>query len=87
MPRRVITGVVVSDKMQKSIVVEVVRQKQHALYKKVIRVRKKYIAHDPEDSAKEGDTVKIVECRPISKRKSWELQAVVAHSEGGLEGA
>lgn len=83
MPKRVIQGVVVSDKMQKSIVVQVERQKQHPLYKKVIRVRKKYMAHDAEESAKEGDIVRIVEARPVSKRKNWQLLEVVERGTGG----
>ncbi|MEP0813882.1 MAG: 30S ribosomal protein S17 [bacterium] len=83
MPKRIIQGVVVSDKMQKSIVVQVERQKQHPLYKKVIRVRKKYMAHDSEESAKEGDIVKIIEARPISKCKNWQLLEVVERGTGG----
>ena len=87
MPKRIITGVVSSDKMDKSIVVEVVRQKQHRLYKKVIRVRKKFMAHDQDNTAKPGDVVKIVECRPISKRKNWELMEILKPAEGGPESA
>lgn len=83
MPKRIITGVVVSDKMQKSIVVQVERQKQHRLYKKVIRIRKKYMAHDPGEAARVGDKVRIIECRPISRRKRWELLEVMGIREGG----
>ena len=71
-------GVVVSDKMDKSVVVNVERRTQHPLYKKYIRRSKKYVAHDESNSCKEGDVVQIQECRPISKRKNWE---VVAASE------
>ena len=71
-------GVVVSDKMDKSVVVNVERRTQHPLYKKFIRRSKKYVAHDENNSCKEGDVVQIQECRPISKRKNWE---VVAASE------
>ena len=78
MPRRIMQGVVVSDKMDKSIVVNVERRTQHPLYKKFIRRSKKYVAHDENNSCKEGDVVQIQECRPISKRKNWE---VVAASE------
>ena len=78
MPRRIMQGVVVSDKMDKSVVVNVERRTQHPLYKKYIRRSKKYVAHDESNSCKEGDVVQIQECRPISKRKNWE---VVAASE------
>jgi small subunit ribosomal protein S17 len=64
-------GVVVSDKMDKTVVVNVERRKQHPLYKKFIRLSKKYVAHDEGNSCKTGDLVQIEECRPISKRKSW----------------
>jgi small subunit ribosomal protein S17 len=64
-------GVVVSDKMDKTVVVNVERRKQHPLYKKFIRLSKKYVAHDENNSCKAGDLVQIEECRPISKRKSW----------------
>lgn len=87
MPKRIITGVVVSDKMQKSIVVQVERKKRHPLYKKFMSVRKKYMAHDPEESARIGDTVRILECRPISKRKTWELHDVLEKGIGGGENA
>ena len=78
MPRRIMQGVVVSDKMDKSVVVNVERRTQHPLYKKFIRRSKKYVAHDENNSCKEGDVVQIQECRPISKRKNWE---VIAASE------
>ena len=73
MPKRIMEGVVVSDKMDKSVVVNVERRTQHPLYKKFIRRSKKYIAHDSNNVCKEGDIVKIRECRPISKRKNWEV--------------
>ena len=73
MPRRVLRGVVVSDKMDKTITVKVERRIMHPLYKKFIRKSKKYAAHDGENRCKTGDTVDIKECRPISKRKSWEV--------------
>ena len=71
MPKRVMQGVVVSDKMDKTVVVNVERRKQHPLYKKFIRLSKKYVAHDESNSCKAGDLVQIQECRPISKRKTW----------------
>lgn len=73
MPRRVMQGPVVSDKGDKTIVVRIERQFIHPLYKKVIRRSKKYAAHDPENRFKEGDTVRIRECAPVSKRKRWEV--------------
>lgn len=73
MPRRVLQGVVVSDKMDKTVVVKVERRLMHPLYKKFIRRSKKYAAHDEANGAKIGDVVQIRECRPISKRKRWEV--------------
>ena len=75
MPKRIMRGVVVSDKMDKSVVVNVERRTQHPLYKKFIRRSKKYVAHDENNACKEGDVVQIQECRPISKRKNWEVLA------------
>lgn len=73
MPRRVLTGRVTSDKMDKTITVEVERRVIHPLYKKFIRRSKKYAAHDELNTCKVGDVVRIEECRPISKRKTWLL--------------
>jgi small subunit ribosomal protein S17 len=70
-------GQVVSTKMQKTIVVEVSRRVPHALYKRIIGKRKKFYAHDEEGSAKTGDVVRIVECRPLSKLKRWKLAGVI----------
>ena len=71
MPKRVLTGRVVSDKTDKTITVLVERRVMHPLYKKFIRRSKKYSAHDDANLCKEGDVVQIEECRPISKTKSW----------------
>ena len=73
MPRRVLTGRVTSDKMDKTITVLVDRRVMHPLYKKFIRKSKKYAAHDEANVAKVGDLVRILECAPISKRKTWTL--------------
>jgi small subunit ribosomal protein S17 len=70
-------GEVVSTKMQKTIVVEVSRRVPHPLYKRIIGKRKKFYAHDEEGTAKLGDVVRIVECRPLSKLKRWRLMDVV----------
>ena len=82
MPRKQKTGTVVSDSMDKSIVVEVVRTTQHPLYKKYVRVRKKFMAHDEEGKAQVGDFVRIEECRPISRRKSWTLKEIIRVAPG-----
>jgi small subunit ribosomal protein S17 len=73
MPKRILQGVVVSDKMDKTVVVSVERRVMHPIYKKFIRRSKKYHAHDENNSFKAGDTVRIRECRPLSKTKSWEV--------------
>lgn len=75
--RKVKTGVVVSDKMKKTIVIRTERLTQHPLYKKSIRRYKKYKAHDENNSAKIGDQVRIVEARPLSKEKRWRLLEIL----------
>ena len=70
-------GEVVSTKMQKTIVVEVSRRVPHPLYKRIIGKRKKFYAHDEESTARLGDEVRIVECRPLSKLKRWRLLDIV----------
>lgn len=71
MPKRILEGTVVSDKMDKTVVVKVVRQVQHPVYKKFIKKLKKYMAHDESNSVKEGEYVKIIESKPYSKNKKW----------------
>lgn len=73
MPRRILQGVIVSDKMDKTVVVSVERRIMHPIYKKFIRRSKKYHAHDENNEFKIGQTVKIRETKPISKTKSWEV--------------
>jgi small subunit ribosomal protein S17 len=73
MPRRVLQGTVVSDKGDKTIVVSVERRVVHPIYKKYIRKTKRYMAHDEANQFKVGDVVKIRECRPLSRRKRWEV--------------
>ena len=70
-------GIVVSDKMDKTIVVEIVRRSKHPLYGKTIKSTKRYKAHDEENTAKIGDKVLIAETRPLSKDKKWRLVEVV----------
>jgi small subunit ribosomal protein S17 len=79
--RKVRQGVVVSNKMTKSIVVKVSRTVRHPIYQKVIQRSKKYMAHCEDASVKEGDVVRIMECRPLSKNKRWRLLEVVKRSE------
>jgi small subunit ribosomal protein S17 len=71
MPKRVLQGVVVSDKADKTVTVRVERRYTHPIYKKTVRSSKKYAAHDEQNKFKVGDAVKIVESRPISKSKKW----------------
>ncbi|MCC8372114.1 MAG: 30S ribosomal protein S17 [Rickettsia endosymbiont of Pseudomimeciton antennatum] len=77
MPKRVLQGVVVSSKTDKTITVKVERRFKHPMYKKIVKVSKKYAAHDPENMYKDGDKVSIVESRPISKTKSWVVLGAV----------
>lgn len=71
-------GLVVSDKMDKTIVVKVERQYKHPLYKKMIRRHKKFKAHDENNDCNLGDTVEIQECRPLSADKRWNLYKIIA---------
>lgn len=73
MPRRILQGEVVSDKADKTVSVLVTRQVMHPLYKKFVIKSKKYAAHDEDNSCKVGDTVRIEECAPISKSKTWKV--------------
>ena len=73
MPKRILSGKVVKKSGDKTISVLVTRQTTHPVYKKIIRVSKKYLAHDTDNKIIVGDTVKIQETRPISKNKSWEV--------------
>jgi len=70
-------GQVVSTKMRKTIVVEVSRRVPHPLYKRIVGKRKKFYAHDEQGTAKLGDVVRIVECRPLSKLKRWQLAEII----------
>jgi len=73
MPKRILQGVVVSDAADKTVIVRVERKIMHPLYKKFIRRSKKFMAHDEQNACKSGDRVAIQECRPYSKRKTWEV--------------
>jgi len=78
MPKRILQGVVVSDKNDKTIVVKVERRLTHPVLKKTVRLSKKYHAHDEKNDAKIGDVVRIQETRPLSKQKRWMLLEKVA---------
>lgn len=78
--KRTMTGVVTSTKMQKTITVEVTRLVKHPTYGKYVRKRAKFKAHDERSEAKQGDTVVVVECRPLSRTKRWRLQKVLARA-------
>ena len=73
MPKKILSGIVVSDKPNKTITVMVERKYQHPVLKKVVKVRKKFNAHDENNKFKNGDNVKIIECRPYSKNKKFEV--------------
>jgi len=79
MPKRILQGTVISDKNDKTIVVNVDRRVRHPLYKKTITRSSKFHAHDEDNVCKIGDKVKIIECTPISKKKSW---SVISENEG-----
>jgi small subunit ribosomal protein S17 len=81
-------GEVVSTKMQKTIVVEVIRRVPHPLYKRIVTRRKKFYAHDEQETAKTGDVVRIIEHRPLSRLKRWALAEVVRRAvQVGVEPA
>lgn len=80
--RKVREGIVISDKMDGTILVKVERKLAHPLYKKIIRRSKKYMADDPENQAKIGDVVKIMETRPLSKNKKWRLLEILRRAKG-----
>ena len=75
--RRVLSGQVVGTKMAKTVVVSVETTKQHRLYNKIMRTNKKYLAHDEDESCRDGDLVRIEESRPLSRRKRWKVIEIV----------
>jgi small subunit ribosomal protein S17 len=78
--RQELIGKVTSAKMEKTIVVEVQRLMQHPKYRRVVRISKKFYAHDEKREAKQGDTVRIVSSRPLSRLKRWRLKEVLTHT-------
>ena len=86
MPKRILIGTVVSDKTDKTVVVSVERKVKHPLYGKIIRRSKKYHAHDEENLVKPGEIVRIEECAPISKLKTWKvIDRVTAGKTAAIE--
>lgn len=75
------TGTVVSDKMDKTITVMIERRVPHPLYKKYYKRSRKFMVHDPENTAAKGDIVRIMECRPLSRHKSWRLVEVLERAK------
>lgn len=78
--RKVRRGIVVSDKMQKTVTVKVERQILHPMYKKFIKRSKTFFVHDEENTARVGDFVQIVETRPLSKNKRWRIKSIITRS-------
>ena len=85
MPKRVLQGVVVSDKNDKTVVVQVERRLTHPVLKKTVRRTKKYHAHDEGNACKEGDVVRIQECPPVSKNKRWVVLGQVSPQSTSIE--
>ncbi len=81
MPRRRLRGTVVSDKMDKTIIVRVERRRAHPLYRKVLSLHKRYKAHDEHNEARVGDVVIIQDCRPVSREKRWRVVEWVSRGE------
>jgi small subunit ribosomal protein S17 len=82
--RRRLIGRVVSDKMDKTVVVEIERRKMHRVYKKVVKSTKRLMAHDESNAIQTGAVVRVVESRPISRHKRWVVEAVIETAEGAL---
>ena len=83
--RRVVTGVVTSDKMEQTVVVQVERSFRHPLYGKVVRSHRKYVAHDADNACRVGDTVSLRESRPLSKTKRWVVEKILNREEIAAE--
>ncbi len=81
--RKTRTGVVTSDRMDKTVVVAVTRAYQHPLYKKIVRDTTKVLAHDEENTCAVGDVVQVIESRPISRRKKWRVRRITTKAQSG----
>lgn len=84
MPKRILQGTVVSDKGDKTVIVRVERRIMHPIYRKYLRRSKRYPAHDETNQYKTGDLVRIGECRPLSKTKSWEVLGTITAAEAAV---
>lgn len=80
--RKVLKGLVLSDKMQKTVIVKVERRFRHPIYKKVVLKKKKYKVHNPDNKARIGDFIEIIETRPLSKEKNWRLVRIIEKAKG-----
>ncbi len=83
--RKIRTGTVVSNRMQKTVVVAIVRSYQHPLYKKVVRTTKKVLAHDEQNNCNVGDVVQVIETRPLSKHKRWRVQSIISAAQSATD--
>lgn len=79
--KKQMTGIVVSDKMDKTIVVAVEIRKKHPLYQKIVRSTQRVKAHDEKNECRVGDTVRVIECRPLSREKCWRLAEIVERAK------
>lgn len=83
--RKVLRGIVTSDKMQKTVTVEVERRFRHPVFKKVVKAKKRYKAHNPDDNARLGDLVEMMETKPLSKEKRWRVTNIIRKARGAEE--
>jgi len=83
--RKIRTGTVVSNRMDKTVAVAIVRSYQHPLYKKVIRSTKKVLAHDEQNQCNVGDVIQVMESRPLSRRKRWRVQSIISAAQSATD--
>lgn len=83
--RKTRTGMVTSNRMEKTVSVAIVRSYQHPLYKKVVRSTKKILAHDEQNQCNVGDVIQVVETRPLSRRKRWRVQSIVSAAQSATD--
>lgn len=83
--RKIRTGTVVSNRMDKTVSVAIVRSYQHPLYKKVVRSTKKILAHDEQNQCNVGDVIQVMESRPLSRRKRWRVQSILSAAQSATD--
>ncbi|MYF97822.1 30S ribosomal protein S17 [Candidatus Poribacteria bacterium] len=83
--RKTRTGMVTSNRMEKTVSVAIVRSYQHPLYKKVVRSTKKILAHDEQNQCNVGDVIQVIETRPLSRRKRWRVQSIVSAAQSATD--